>query len=85
MPKRALPSKPVTQGQDETGRSRAMAGFDVGLRVVVSVLACGGLGLALDKWLGTLPWLMLLGLFLGFGGWFVGMARKGASARGPGG
>ena len=76
MPKPALPSKLVTDVPNETGRSRAMAGFDVGLRLVVAVLLFGGLGLALDKWLGTLPWLMLGGLFFGFGGWFVSMARR---------
>lgn len=53
-----------------------MAGFDVGLRLVVAVLMFGGLGLALDKWLGTLPWLMLLGLMGGFAGWMVSMARR---------
>ncbi|RYG58555.1 MAG: AtpZ/AtpI family protein [Alphaproteobacteria bacterium] len=76
MPKPARPSKLVGKVMDETGRSRAMAGFDIGLRLVVAVLMFGGLGLALDKWLGTLPWLMLLGLAGGFAGWMISMARR---------
>jgi ATP synthase protein I len=77
MTKRVLPSKPdVVNHNEKTGRSSAMAGFDVGLRLVVAVMLFGGVGLALDKWLGTLPWLMLLGLIAGFGGWMVSVARR---------
>lgn len=65
---------------DEAGLpTRGMAGFDVGLRLLVSVLGLGGLGLALDKYLGSLPWLMLLGGVLGFGGWMASMVRRGRS------
>ena len=36
-----------------------------GLQVVVSVLIGFGMGLALDRWLGTAPWLMLLFIIFG--------------------
>lgn len=75
MAKRGLPVKP--EGAGEAGRSvTGMAGFDIGLRLVVAVVGLGGVGLGLDKWLGTLPWLMLAGLVLGFGGWMVSVARR---------
>ena len=62
---------------DETGLpTRGMAGFDVGLRLLVSVLGLGALGLMLDKYLGSLPWLMLLGGVAGFAGWMVSVARR---------
>lgn len=37
----------------------------VGIQIVVSILIGFGIGLALDRWLGTAPWFMLL--FIGFG------------------
>ncbi len=76
MPKYVRPVKP--EGAGETGHSSAgMAGFDIGLRLVVAVAGLGGLGLLADRLLGTLPWLMLLGMVLGFGGWMVSVARRG--------
>ena len=75
MSKRVLPVKP--QGSQEAGHpSAGVAGFDVGLRLVVAVVGFGAVGLGLDKWLGTLPWLMLAGLVLGFCGWMVSVARR---------
>lgn len=53
-----------------------MIGLEIGLRLVVSVLLCGALGFALDTWLGSLPWLMLLGGTLGFVSWLVAVARR---------
>ncbi len=53
------------------GGSRGDAGgIGVGMRVVVELVAGvvvgTGLGLALDRWLGTEPWLLVVGLLLGF-------------------
>lgn len=53
-----------------------MAGVEVGLRLVVAVMLMGGLGFALDRYLGSLPWLMLLGGVLGFVSWIVSVARR---------
>ena len=61
----------------------------VGLTLVIStVLGLGG-GIALDRWLGTAPWLMLVGLLLGIASGFVNLfraagllGRKGRQAEG---
>jgi len=39
--------------------------WTVGIQIVVSLLIGFGMGLMLDRWLDTAPWLMLL--FIGFG------------------
>lgn len=68
---------PGPQGPDETGLpTRGMAGFDVGLRLLVSVLGLGALGFALDRYVGTLPLFMLLGGVAGFGEWMVSVVRR---------
>jgi ATP synthase protein I len=47
----------------------------VGLTLVIStVLGLWG-GYALDRWLGTAPWLMLVGLLLGIASGFVNLFR----------
>ncbi len=47
----------------------------VGLTLVIStVLGLYG-GLVLDRWLGTSPWLMLVGLLLGIAAGFVNLFR----------
>lgn len=81
MPRRPeqQPRLPSKAGQEETtpqGGVSSLAGVEVGLRLVVSVLLLGGMGFALDRWLGSLPWLMLLGGVLGFGSWMVSVARR---------
>ncbi len=54
-------------------------GMGVGMRIaseIVAALAVGfGLGFALDSWLGTKPWLMILFIFLGFGAALVNVMR----------
>lgn len=51
-----------------------LAGF--GLQFVVAILAFLYLGQWLDRRLGTAPWLMIAGIFLGAGGTFYLMFRK---------
>ncbi|MBC8055244.1 MAG: AtpZ/AtpI family protein [Rhizobiales bacterium] len=41
-------------------------GFRIGTELVVGVVIGAGGGYALDRWLGTAPWLMILGLVVGF-------------------
>lgn len=53
-----------------------MAGVEVGLRLVVAVMLMGGIGFVLDRYLGSLPGLMLLGGVLGFVSWIVSVARR---------
>lgn len=63
------------EAEDAAARARAgsagsSAGYSAAWRIVidlvVSVLAVGGLGLLIDRWLATAPFVMLAGLFIGF-------------------
>lgn len=48
----------------------------VGVQLVISVLVGAGLGLALDRWLGTKPWLMLLFIVFGVAAGFLNIYRE---------
>ncbi len=69
------------EGKGSGRRSRAAdsSGMGVGLKIaveIVAAIAVGiGLGLALDAWLGTKPWLMLLFFFLGIAAAFMNVIR----------
>jgi ATP synthase protein I len=47
----------------------------VGLTLVISTVLGFWGGYALDRWLGTAPWLMLVGLLLGIASGFVNLFR----------
>ncbi|MDH5509635.1 MAG: AtpZ/AtpI family protein [Nitrospinota bacterium] len=47
----------------------------VGLQIVISVLIGFGMGLWIDRWLGTKPWFMLLFILLGVGAGFLNVYR----------
>ena len=47
----------------------------VGLTLVISTVLGFGGGLVLDRWLGSAPWLMLVGLLLGIASGFVNLFR----------
>ena len=46
-----------------------LRGVDIGLNLLVSIVVTGGLGYAVDSWLGTAPAGMLTGGLLGFAAW----------------
>src|SRR5689334_21465923 len=48
----------------------------VGLQFAVSILVFVFVGQWLDRKLGTAPWMLMLGVFLGAGASFYGMYRK---------
>lgn len=48
----------------------------VGVQLVVSVLVGLGIGLALDRWLGTKPWLMVLFILFGVAAGFLNIYRE---------
>lgn len=54
---------------DDNAAKVEARGIDLALNLVACVLVGGGAGYVLDRWLHTLPWLMLLGGALGFGAW----------------
>jgi len=47
----------------------------VGLQIVISVLIGFGMGLWIDRWLGTKPWFMLLFILLGLVAGFLNVYR----------
>ncbi len=48
----------------ETNRKSGIA-YAAGLALFFSVVSLGGVGWLLDRWLGTAPWLLVVGLVLG--------------------
>jgi ATP synthase protein I len=60
-------------------RDTSMSGAAVGLRIAIEILAAVavgvGIGLALDSWLETKPWLLIVFCILGFGGALVNVMR----------
>jgi len=55
---------PGQNGQGEDNRRSAVA-YAAGLTIFFSVAAGFGVGWALDRWLGTTPWMVVLGIVLG--------------------
>lgn len=49
--------------------------FRVGVELVAGVAVGAAIGYALDRWLGTSPWLMIVFFFLGAGGGMVNVFR----------
>jgi ATP synthase protein I len=47
----------------------------IGVELVAALLVGGGLGLFLDRWLGTTPWLMLVFFLLGAAAGFLNVYR----------
>lgn len=75
MPKPAKnkPAAPVDQGGDAP--PPAFGGVDIGIHLIVCVLAGGALGYALDRWWGVAPLGMFIGGVAGFGAWLTAVWR----------
>jgi ATP synthase protein I len=67
--RRSGPTPPPQAGAAAT-RGALGLGLRIGVELVVAVAVGGFVGWALDRWLGTRPWGMIVLLFLGIG---VGM------------
>ena len=80
MPKQ-LPSNTSGTSLEAGDLVKGISGLDVGLRLVGGVLGLGAVGFAMDHWLGTLPWLMLVGIVLGFVGWMVDVVMRSRKQR----
>ena len=63
--KRSDELKPSDNLQETAQVVGADTAMQMGLEFVISVLGLGGAGFFLDSWLGTRPFLMVLGLFIG--------------------
>ena len=52
-------------GRSSAGSEGMGAGMRIAVELVAAVLVGTGIGIALDKWLGTQPWLLILFFLLG--------------------
>jgi ATP synthase protein I len=59
---------------DEFRKGLALAAR-VGVELVATTVVGTGLGYGLDRWLGTGPWLMIVGVFLGAAAGFLAIYR----------
>ena len=64
-------SKPAASG----GGEKLGVGMRVAVELVAGVVAGAFLGLMADRWLGTKPWLLILGFVLGCGAAFLNVYR----------
>ena len=55
--------------------SRSMPGAAASYTLIGAILLMGSIGYALDRWLGTAPWLLLVGLLLGIVTGFYELAK----------
>jgi ATP synthase protein I len=63
------------QASDQSSRAAMGLGFRIGLELVVAVFVGVALGWAIDRWLGTRPWGLLVFLFLGIGAGMTNIYR----------
>lgn len=61
--------------EDDAFRKGLALASRVGLELVAATLIGAGLGYALDRWLGTGPWLLVVGVVLGTAAGFFGIYR----------
>ena len=67
---------PEAKQAEEDARGKAMGlGFGIALQLVVGVAAGALIGILLDRWLGTAPWLMIVFLALGFAAGLLNVIR----------
>jgi ATP synthase protein I len=72
--------------QQDTGQntSALARGFRLSTELVAGVLVGAFIGWALDKWLGTSPWGMIVFLLLGFAAGVMNVIRAAGISNGPG-
>ncbi|MDQ2855833.1 MAG: AtpZ/AtpI family protein [Acidobacteriota bacterium] len=55
----------MAPGDDQEGNRKSGVAYAAALSLFFSVAALCGVGWALDRWLGTKPWLLVAGIVLG--------------------
>jgi len=68
------PSAPKTPYAPPAGSVRELAGL--GIEIVASIAGLGAVGWLLDRWIGSFPWLMMIGLILGIIGGLYNAVKK---------
>ena len=61
--------------EDDAFRKGLALASRVGLELVAATVIGAGLGYALDRWSGTRPWLLVVGVVLGTAAGFFGIYR----------
>lgn len=61
--------------EDDAFRKGLSIAARVGVELVAATVVGAGLGYGLDHWLGTTPWLLIVGLFLGATAGILGIIR----------
>jgi ATP synthase protein I len=80
----AAPARDERFGESSSGPSALGRAFRMSAEFVSGILAGGGLGWLLDRWLGTSPWGLIVFLMLGFAaGTFNVVRAAGAGQAGP--
>lgn len=81
----AQASRPVPPPEREReSLSQSYARYaGLGIQFAGTILVLGALGYWADRKLGSAPWLMILGIFLGAAGGFVSLVRQVPAARPP--
>jgi len=72
------------QSSSKSDPSALARGFRLSTELVAGVLVGAFIGWALDKWLGTSPWGMMVFLLLGFAAGVVNVVRVAGVSSGPG-
>jgi ATP synthase protein I len=68
--------KPAADDAEAELRGRAMGmGFGIAIQLVVGVAVGALIGLALDRWLGTQPWLLIVFVMAGFAAGMLNVVR----------
>lgn len=69
--------KPEQKGEGLYNASDMSEAIRMIIDLVVGVIMGTGCGYLLDKWLNTIPWLMIIGMFLGIAAGVKNMLRTG--------
>ena len=72
---KGFPPRQDPDAGDELRRSYGLMG--IGFEFIAAIAVPAVLGLLADRWLKTLPWLTIVGVFLGFGLGIMQMVRLG--------
>ena len=76
--------EPSASGPDNAALQQGVGvGFRTGIEFVVAVVVATGLGWAIDSWLGTRPWGIIVLFFLGVGTGMLSVYRAVADIRMP--
>ncbi len=71
----ALKAHETASQKDRKDIGRSSLALRLSIELLAGVLVGGVIGRALDVWLATTPWLLVLGIMLGFAGGVMNMKR----------